>query len=54
MAEDRQERVLTCECGFSVQGTDDELVDAAQRHGREVHNMDISREDVLAMAKPVE
>lgn len=32
-------------------GTDDELVANVQNHAREVHDMEITREQVLAMAQ---
>lgn len=44
---------LTCACGWEARGEEDELVVAAQEHGRRMHNMDISREEALAMAAPV-
>ena len=47
-------KVVTCECGFSTRGTEDDVVAATQQHGREVHNMDVTREQVLAMAKPAD
>jgi predicted small metal-binding protein len=44
---------FTCECGVVIKGKDDEdLVVQAQRHAREVHRMEITREQVLAMARP--
>jgi predicted small metal-binding protein len=46
-------KVIKCDCGFVVRGdTDDELVAAAQRHAKEVHGMDITADQVLAMAVP--
>jgi len=46
-------KIIHCPCGFIVKGnTDDELVDNGQKHAREVHSKDISREEVLAMAVP--
>ncbi len=46
-------RVIHCDCGFTVRGeTDDELLANAQKHAREVHDMDITLEQVLAMAEP--
>jgi predicted small metal-binding protein len=44
--------VVRCECGFEVRGTEEELVPVVQRHGREAHNMEATREQVLAMARP--
>ena len=46
------ELVVTCDCGWSFQGEDEELVEAVQRHGHDLHNMDVSREQALAMAQP--
>jgi len=46
------ELVVRCECGFEVRGTEADLVPAVQRHGREVHNMPVTHEQVLAMARP--
>ena len=46
------EIVVTCECGFEVRGDTHDVVEQTQAHGREAHNMDVSREQVLAMAKP--
>ena len=46
-------KVINCECGFTVRGdTDDELVAAAQDHAREVHGMDLTREQALSLATP--
>jgi predicted small metal-binding protein len=48
------EKVINCPCGFVVKGeTDDELVARAQAHAKEVHQMDLSRDQALAMARPV-
>ena len=46
-------KVINCDCGFVVRGdSDDELVRAAQAHASEVHSMQITAEQVLAMAEP--
>ncbi len=37
-----------CACGWEVQGTEDEVVDATIDHGRRIHNMEATREQVLA------
>ncbi len=45
-------KFIQCDCGYVARGeTDDELVADAQKHAREVHNMEITREQVLAMAQ---
>jgi predicted small metal-binding protein len=47
------QKVITCPCGFVLNGdTDDELVARAQEHAKQVHQMDLSREQALAMARP--
>jgi predicted small metal-binding protein len=44
-------KIMQCDCGHVIRGeTDDELVANVQRHAREVHDMEITREQVLAMA----
>jgi predicted small metal-binding protein len=48
------ELVVRCECGFEVRGREDEVVEATQEHGRKAHNMDVTREQVLEMAKPAQ
>ena len=38
-----------CECGWEVTGSLDEVVDATIEHGRWIHNMEASRDQVLAV-----
>ena len=46
-------KIINCDCGFVVRGeTDDELVGNAQAHAREVHGMELSREQALSLAIP--
>jgi len=46
-------KVIKCDCGFVVRGdTDDQLVQAAGRHAKEVHDMELTAEQILAMAEP--
>jgi predicted small metal-binding protein len=46
-------KIINCDCGRVLRGdTDDELVAAAQKHAREAHGMDLTREQVLALAVP--
>jgi len=40
---------LRCACGWETSGTELEIVVAATEHGRRVHNMTPTREEVLAM-----
>jgi predicted small metal-binding protein len=44
---------IVCDCGWSARGTEDDLVAAAQAHGREAHGLAPTREQVLAVATPV-
>jgi predicted small metal-binding protein len=37
-----------CACGWEVSGSEDEVVDATIDHGRRIHNMDATRDQVLA------
>jgi predicted small metal-binding protein len=52
MDEDPKELVLRCDCGFEARGPAAEVVPAVQKHGREAHNMEITPEQVVAMARP--
>ena len=49
---DRQILRLRCACGWETTGTEEDLVAAAVEHGRRVHNMTPTREEVLAMVLP--
>ncbi len=44
-----ESRLLRCACGWEARGTLDDLVVAAREHGRRVHNMEPTRDQVLAM-----
>lgn len=43
---------ITCACGWTVDGEEDDVVRAAQDHGRRLHNMDVTPEQAMAMASP--
>lgn len=43
---------LRCACGWETSGTEAELIEATQEHGRRIHNMLPTREEVLAMVLP--
>ena len=43
---------VRCACGWESSGLEDEVAAATIEHGRRIHNMEASREDVLAMAVP--
>jgi len=44
---------VRCECGWTASGTEDELVALVQQHGREVHGLEVTREQAIAQFKPV-
>jgi predicted small metal-binding protein len=45
-------RLVRCDCGWTFEGEDDELVAAVQDHGRTVHGMEVTADQALAMAEP--
>ena len=46
-------KIVRCDCGFTVSSdNDDRLVAELQKHAREHHKMNVSREQALAMAQP--
>ena len=48
-------KAVNCPCGETIKAdTDDESVRLVQAHGKEVHNQEVTREDALAMAQPVD
>ncbi|MEO5940399.1 MAG: hypothetical protein ABIQ76_05880 [Candidatus Limnocylindrales bacterium] len=40
-----------CACGWEVTGPEDVVVDATIDHGRRIHNMEATREQVLAVLR---
>jgi predicted small metal-binding protein len=46
-------RTVRCDCGFVVRSDDDDkLVAELQHHAHDDHGMNLSRDQVLAMAQP--
>ena len=43
---------ITCACGWSIDGEEDDIVLATQEHGRRLHNMEVTREQAMTMASP--
>lgn len=44
---------INCPCGWNYSAdSDDELVKEVQKHAKETHDQNPSREEILAMAKP--
>jgi predicted small metal-binding protein len=47
------EKKVSCDCGKVIhERSDDALVQAVQKHAQDVHNMNLTREQVLSMAEP--
>ena len=47
------QKVINCPCGFVLKGdSDEDVVQKAQAHAKQVHQMELSKEQALAMAKP--
>lgn len=44
----------TCACGWETTGPEDDVVAATLDHGRKVHNMDGTREEVLQRAEQID
>jgi predicted small metal-binding protein len=45
-------RKAHCDCGWTFEGEEAELVAAVQEHGRTRHGMDVTAEQALAMSEP--
>jgi len=46
-------KIVKCNCGFIVKSdSDDVLVRELQKHAKEDHKMDLTRDQILAMAQP--
>jgi predicted small metal-binding protein len=43
---------VRCACGWETSGPEDVVIEATVEHGRRLHNMVATREQVLAMAIP--
>ena len=45
-------KVINCPCGWTVRSENDEdLIRQVQQHGKEVHNQEMKRDEILAMAR---
>jgi Protein of unknown function (DUF1059) len=43
-----------CDCGWSAQGPERELIARIQEHARVAHGLEVTPEEALAQARPVE
>ena len=48
------ELTVTCDCGWTARGPADELIPKIQEHALEAHGLEITPEQALAQARPVE
>jgi hypothetical protein len=49
----KSDQLIECPCGTVLRGEDlGAVVDIAQTHAQEVHDMDLSREQAESMARP--
>jgi hypothetical protein len=48
------ELIVECDCGWTCRGSEEEIVAACIARGREVHQMELTREQVLAVARPAD
>lgn len=47
------QKQVSCDCGKVIrEKNDDHLVATVQKHAKEVHDMELTREQVLSMAEP--
>ena len=46
------EIAVECDCGWTTRGAEVEVVEATRAHGREAYGIDLSRDQVLAAARP--
>ena len=49
--DDTPEFTNGCACGWEVRGSEDVVVDATIDHGRRIHNMEATSEQVLAVLR---
>jgi predicted small metal-binding protein len=45
---------ITCDCGWSFRGSEDEVVEATISHGQSIHEIELSPEQARSAARPVD
>jgi predicted small metal-binding protein len=48
------EKLIECDCGWTCRGIEEHLIAECTAHARDVHGMDLTPEQILAVAVPVE
>ena len=43
------EKLIECDCGWTCRGTDEHLIAECTMHAREVHGMELTSEQILAL-----
>jgi predicted small metal-binding protein len=44
---------VTCRCGWRCRGTEDEVIEQVQAHGRTAHGVETTADEVRAIWRPV-
>ena len=47
-------KLIECDCGWTCRGSDEHLIAECSAHAREVHGMDLTPAQILAVAVPVD
>ena len=48
------DKKVSCDCGATIRKSSDEaLIEAVKKHAKEVHDMDLTPDQVLSMAEPI-
>ena len=45
---------VRCDCGWSARGQEQELIARIQEHAHEAHGLEVTPEEAIAQARPVE
>ena len=45
---------VSCDCGWTARGPEEEIIRRVQEHARDVHHLEVTREQALAQARPVD
>jgi hypothetical protein len=45
---------ITCDCGWSSRGSEEEVVEATIAHGQSVHQIELTLEQARSAARPVD
>jgi len=45
---------VTCDCGWTARGPEEDLVPRIQEHARDAHGLEVTREQALAQARPAD